>query len=170
MPTYALLGATGSVGQAILTTLLESPDNKIQAYCRSKEKLTKLSPTIASSTQVQVFEGSLQNTSLLANCLRGAKAAFLTVAEVSNKPGCSIAQETAHAVVSARSLLKKENHPTPHLPKLIVLSSASLDHNLMSNTPKLILNILYCANSYIYNDLREAESYLRSSHELDPFS
>ncbi|KAG4440072.1 hypothetical protein IFR05_004465 [Cadophora sp. M221] len=167
MLTFAVLGATRSVAQALLTILLESPDNKIQAYCRSNEGFTKLSPTIASSTQVQVFEGSLQNTSLLANCLLGTHAAFLAVAEVSNKPGYSIALQTAHAVVSALSLLKKQN-PTAHLPKPIVLSSASLDYNLMSSTPKLILNILYRANSYIYSDLREAETYLRSSHDLVP--
>ncbi|KAH7399857.1 hypothetical protein BKA64DRAFT_599304, partial [Cadophora sp. MPI-SDFR-AT-0126] len=161
MPTYAVFGATGSVGQSLLDVILQSPQNDIHAYCRSSEKLKNLSPSIASNKQVEIFEGSLQDASLLVSCLQGSDAAFLAVAEVKNRPGCSISQKTAHAVVSALSLLKKENGDQ-ELPKLIVLSSASLDHSLMSSTSRFILNILYRANSYIYDDLRDAENFLLS--------
>ncbi|PVH89163.1 hypothetical protein DL98DRAFT_523966 [Cadophora sp. DSE1049] len=161
MPAYAVLGATGTVGQSLLNFILQSPTNGIHAYCRSSQKLKNLSPSIATNKQVKIFDGSLQDTSLLANRLQGTNAAFLAIAEVKNKPGCSIAQETAHAVVSALSLLRKQNGDQK-LPRLVVLSSASLDHSLMSPTPAFILNILYRANSHIYDDLRAAENFLLS--------
>ena len=150
MPTYAVLDATGSVGQSLLNIILLSPTNKIHTYCRSSQELKDLAPSIASNKQVEVFEGSLQDTPLLASCLRGTEAAFLAVAEVKNKPGCSIARESAHTVVPTLLLLRKQKSETK-LPRLIVLSSASLDHGLMSGTPQPILNILYRANSYIYD-------------------
>lgn len=50
MPTYAVLGATGSTGQAILNILLQSPKNTVNAYVRSKAKLLKLSPSTKAMT------------------------------------------------------------------------------------------------------------------------
>ena len=161
--SYAILGATGNTGQALLQVLLSVPEYQIHEYCRSKEKLMSLSPGIADNDQVQIFEGSLEDAELLSNCLRGTRAAFLAVASTINVPGCTIAQDTAHRVISACERLKKQNE---RVPKLIVLSSASLDHHLMSDQPTLLLRILYCAFQYVYDDLKEAEKFLRSQGDL----
>ncbi|KAK5707340.1 hypothetical protein LTR17_020791 [Elasticomyces elasticus] len=163
MPTYAVLGATGNVGTALLNILLQSPDRKINAYCRSKPKLLRLVPRIADNKQVEIFEGSLNDIKLVANCLRGTRAAFLAVASTANVPGCTIAQDTARQVVTACETLKQENERRP---KLIVLSSASVDHSLMSDQPTLLLRVLYCAFQYVYDDLKAAEQFLHSQEDL----
>ncbi|KAK4994287.1 hypothetical protein LTR66_005655 [Elasticomyces elasticus] len=163
MSSYAVLGATGNIGQALLKVLLQSPDSQIHAYCRSKQKLMKLLPNITDNKQVDVFEGNLDDIELLVKCLSGTRAAFLAVALTENQPGCTIAQDTAHIVVSALERLKSKNE---RLPKLIVLSSASLDHQLMPGSPEFLLNTLYRAFSNIYDDLKEAEKFLRSKDSI----
>ncbi|KAF2487697.1 hypothetical protein BDY17DRAFT_320218 [Neohortaea acidophila] len=162
--SYAVLGATGNVGQSVLQSLMDN-NREIHAYCRSRQKLKKLSPQIAKASNVKVFEGSLSDSALLADCLRGTRAAFLAVAATGNQPGCSIAQETAHKVISALEELKA-SHPNERLPKLVVLSSASTEHRLMYDSSNLFLNILYRAFSNIYDDLKAAEQYLRSKDAL----
>ncbi|KAK3631637.1 hypothetical protein LTR56_016744 [Elasticomyces elasticus] len=152
MPTYAVLGATGN-----------SPDRKINAYCRSKPKLLRLVPRIADNKQVEIFEGSLNDIKLVANCLRGTRAAFLAVASTANVPGCTIAQDTARQIITACETLKRENERRP---KLRVLSSASVDHSLMSDQPALLLRVLYWAFQYVYDDLKAAERFLRSQEDL----
>lgn len=162
--SYAVLGATGNVGQSVLQSLMEN-NREIHAYCRSKEKLEKLSPKIAKASNVEVFEGSLSDSELLADCLRGTRAAFLAIAPSGNQPGCSVAQDTAHKVISALEKLKA-SHPNERLPKLVVLSSASTEHRLMYDSPKIFLSILYRAFSNVYDDLKVAEQYLRSKDSL----
>ncbi|KAK3646826.1 hypothetical protein LTR56_008313 [Elasticomyces elasticus] len=152
MPTYAVLGATGNF-----------PDRKVNAYCRSNLKLLRLIPSIADSKQVKIFEGSLNDTKLVANCLRVTRAVFLAVASTPNVPGCTIAQNTARQVITACEALKQENERRP---KLIVPSSASVDHSLMSDQPALLLRVLYCAFQYVYDDLKAAEHFLRSQEDL----
>lgn len=160
---YAVLGATGNCGQALLDVLLQSPQNTVKAYCRSRDKLVRLQPGIEQNSQIQVYEGSVSDTDLLAECLSQTHAAFLTVATTKNIPACSIAQDTAFAVVMALEKLAKQNQ---RLPKLIVLSSASTDHRLMGSVPTFARNMLYRAFSYIYDDLKAAETYLRSKEHL----
>lgn len=87
MPTYAILGATGNTGQALIKILLESPDKKIHAYCRSKQKLYRLTPEIAEEKKVSVFEGGLDDEDVIADCIRGTRAVFLAVAVPDNMPG-----------------------------------------------------------------------------------
>jgi uncharacterized protein YbjT (DUF2867 family) len=101
MPSYAILGATGNVGGAVLKVLLQSLDAQIHAYCRSKQKLAKLSPEILDNKRVQIFKGTLEESELLANCLRGTRAVFLAIAQSGNKPGNTIAIDTARQVISA---------------------------------------------------------------------
>lgn len=162
MASYAILGATGNVGSAILKVLLQSQDQiQIHAYCRSKQKLAKLSPGVLEDKRVKIFEGRLEDSELLANCLRGTRAVFLAIAVIGNKQGNTIAIDTAHQVVSALEKLRSENN-NARLPRLVVLSSASTEHRLMSETPHFLLDILYTAFSNVYNDLKEAEKFLRS--------
>ena len=163
MTTYAVLGATGSTGKSLIQILLQSPDKQIHAYCRSKEKLLKLLPNIHDNKNVDIFEGRLDDVDLLANCIRGTRTVFLTVAVTDNVPGCTIAQDTARVVISALEKLKAESMK---LPKLVVLSSASLEPKLMSQEPKFVHSIALYAFSNIYNDLRAAEELLRSKEAL----
>jgi hypothetical protein len=162
MPSYAVLGATGNTGQALLQVLLQSPDNHIRAYCRSRSKLLRLCPVTADNEHVRIFEGSLEDVSLLADCIRGTRTVFLAVAVIDNMPGCTIAQDTATVVVAALEKLKMESDPIVKLPKLIVLSSASLEDSFCGDVPAFVHTVLSTAVSNLYKDLAEAEKFLRA--------
>lgn len=161
MPTYAILGATGNTGQAILKILLQDKTTTIKAYCRSKPKLLHLTPSAASSPNLQIHEGSLSNTQLLTSCLRNTDAAFLCVAVPNNKPNCTIAQDTAAAVITALRTLRDED-AMAKLPRLVVLSSAATEACLCGEIPAWGLAILKRSESYLYADLEVAEEVLRA--------
>jgi putative NADH-flavin reductase len=161
MSTYAILGATGSTGTAILQLLSASPHNHINLLVRSQSKLANLSPSALSNPNIHIFESSISDIPTLTHCLTNTSAVFLAVAVNANVPGCSIAQDTAHAVISALSILKKDDaHFKP--PRLIVLSAAPLEPALWPNPSTWQRKLLYCALSNLYADLELAHAYLRS--------
>lgn len=164
MPSYAILGATGNTGKALLEVLLKSPENQIHAYCRSRAKLLRVCPA-AAREQVRIFEGKLDDADLLVDCLRGTHAAFLAVAVIDNMPGCTIAYDTARSVVNALNTIRSETHADgsakPKLPKLLVLSSASLEDSFCTDVPAIVHLVLGTAVSHLYRDLTQAEKYLR---------
>lgn len=71
--------------------------------------------------------------------------------------------DASKVIVAAFEDLKAKDHPVP---RLIVLSSSSTEHRLVEQVPKIVESILYMAMSNIYNDLKEAEKFLRSHHNL----
>lgn len=164
MSTYAILGATGSTGSSILQLLSASPSNHINVLVRSKSKLAKVAPSSTDNPIIKVFEGSISNIDTLSKCIAGTKAVFLTVAIVRNEPGCTIAQDTAHAVVEALNILRKSDQNFK-APRLIVLSSSSIDDKFWDDTPAVVHNTLWKCMSNIYTDLAKAEKYLRSQED-----
>ncbi|KAF3004749.1 hypothetical protein E8E13_000304 [Curvularia kusanoi] len=163
MSTYAILGATGQVGGSILSLLGADGKNNINVLVRSRHKLEKTCPTLSSSSHIHVFEGDISNVSILADCLEHTSAVFLTVAVTDNRPGVSISVDTAQAVISAlQSLRAKDSAFRP--PRLVVLSSASLDERFWRGVPAFVHNLMYAANFHIYEDLARAETFLRQ-HE-----
>ena len=164
MSAYAILGATGSTGSSILQLLSASPKNEINVLVRSKSKLQKIAPSSVDNPNITVFEGSISDIDTLSKCLTGTKAVFLTVAVAENQPGCTIAQDTARAVVEALSTLRKRS-PNFKAPRLIVLSSASLDDKFWEDTPAFVHNTLWNCVSNVYTDLQKAEAYLRTQED-----
>ncbi|KAJ4991593.1 hypothetical protein SVAN01_02974 [Stagonosporopsis vannaccii] len=160
MSAYAILGATGQVGGSILELLGSYSENNINVLVRSRTKLETSYPSLSSKPNIRVFEGNISDIAILSQCLKGTHAVFLTVAVTENIPGVSISVDTAHAVISALESLKAQN---PHFkpPRLVVLSSASVDDRFWRNVPAFVHNVMYAANAYIYDDLRRAETYLR---------
>jgi oxidoreductase AflX len=166
-PTYALLGATGQVGQSLLTILYDSPSQPtIHALVRSSAKLEQLNPEATASSRLKTFTSASVDADIptLAACISGTRAVFLAVALTQNDPACRIAQDTAEAVIAAITLLKQQARPVPG--KLVMLSSAETEMRLCGDIPWLIRHILFAANSYIYRDLMAAEQYLRSQADL----
>ena len=160
MSAYAILGATGQVGGSILSLLGQNPKNKINVLVRSRSKLEKSYPPASSNPNIRIFEGNISNIPTLSQTLKSTKSVFLTVATKGNAPGTSIALDTAKAVISAlESLRSEDKHFKP--PRLIVLSSASLDDKFWTSVPNFVHAIMYAANAHIYNDLARAEAYLR---------
>ena len=163
MGTYAVLGSTGNCGSALIQNLLQSPQNKVHAYCRNKAKLYRLLPQVVENKQVQVFEGSIYDVELMAECVRGdVKAVFLVVTTNDNIPGCRVSQDSAAAVIQALEKIKADSGPGLKLPKLVLLSSATIDDHLSRDMPGWFRPIMLAAASHVYTDLRRTEAFLRS--------
>ncbi|MCJ1468500.1 hypothetical protein MMC07_007129 [Pseudocyphellaria aurata] len=170
MPTYAIIGATGATGSALLTLLLDkTPKTTIHAYARSKPKLLAQQPSLAFNSSVRIFDGSLTDIPLIASCISGVDAIFVVVGVNENVPGVRIAQDTAHTLVAAlcynghtRSTGSEANgsDATPS-PRLIFLSSSSVNPDMFVDAPQFVRWLLTTAFKHTYADLALAESYLR---------
>jgi len=165
MNSYAILGSTGNCGTALIQNLLESPQNKIHAYCRNAAKLHRLVPDTADNKQVQVFEGSIFDVDLMVSCIRGTRAVFLVVTTNDNIPGCRVSQDSAATVIQAMHKIKADGAPGMKLPRLVLLSSATIDDYLARDMPAWFRPIMLAAASYVYDDLRETEKLLRSQSD-----
>ena len=164
MATYAVFGATGNCGSSLIQVLLQSPHNEIRAYCRNKQKLIHMIPGITETNRVQIFEGQIDNVDLFTSCIRDCKVVFLAVTMNDNLPGCRVAQDTTITLLSALEKLKSEDTPMK-MPKVVVLSSASLEDRLCGNTPGWFHWIITHTNSNIYEDLRVQERMLRAEQD-----
>jgi nucleoside-diphosphate-sugar epimerase len=167
---YAVLGATGNCGTALIQNLLTTPTSSIHAFCRNKEKLLRLLPEVASSKQVDIFQGSIHDVPFLTECLRGCHAIFLCISTNDNIPGCRMATDTALSVIAALQVLRAEKEKNSETgsydaPKLVLLSSASLDPQLHLNTLPLVHQLLLRSASNVYADLIETEKLLRAQED-----
>jgi putative NADH-flavin reductase len=165
MASYAVLGSTGNCGSALIQNLLQTPNVKVHAYCRNKAKLLRLLPEVAEHKKVEIFEGSIHNVDLLASCVRGCRAVFLVVTTNDNVPGCRVSQDLAQGVIEALERLKAESKPGLKMPKLVLLSSATIDDHLARNMPRWFRPIMLTAASHVYNDLILTERFLREQQD-----
>ncbi|KAH8810955.1 putative NAD-dependent epimerase/dehydratase [Xylogone sp. PMI_703] len=167
-PKYAVLGSTGNCGSALIDNLLRDPKNCVNAYCRSRSKLLHLFPDVQEGAQINVFEGSIHDVELLTACVRGCRAIFLTVTTNDNIPGCSVARDTAISVIEAlqniRESTENDGRVEP-LPKVILLSSATIDEQFSRHVPYVLRQILYRSASYVYKDLLETEQLLKQQED-----
>lgn len=146
----------------MIEVLLQSSDNKLHCHCRNKSKLLSQRPQLTSNPNVTIFEGALSDTSTLSKCLTGTRAIFLATAASENIPGCTVARDQATAVLAALESSIDKSSRDSQLPTLVVLSSASLEDDLMEGFPRVAKAITRMAFSNIYADLRHAERILRS--------
>jgi peptidyl-tRNA hydrolase len=160
--TYAVFGSTGNCGTEIIRQLLQMPKVKINAYCRNKNKLIRLIPEVVDNKNVEIFEGSIDDSDLLAHCSKGCRTLFLLASTNDNVPGCRISQDLAHGLVKALQQLRKESIDYVP-PRLVLLSSATIDDHLSRKIP-YFRPIMLRAASNIYEDLRVTERFLRT-HE-----
>ncbi|KAK7993178.1 SNF2 family domain-containing protein [Apiospora arundinis] len=158
--TFAVLGSTGNSGTALIETLLQEPDAKIHAYCRNRSKLFKALPGIEQDSRVRVFEGSIQDVELVRSCIRDCQGVFLVVSTNDNIPGCRVAQDTAQTVIKALEGTKATK--TRPLPKLALLSSATIDDHFSRHLPRLLRMMLLRSASNVYADLIATEALLRA--------
>ncbi|KAH8597593.1 hypothetical protein B0O99DRAFT_80223 [Bisporella sp. PMI_857] len=165
MATYAILGATGNTGTALIQILLQRPKGGIHAYCRNKSKLLKLLPEVESSGRVDIFEDSIHDTELLTSCLTGCRAIFIVLSTNNNIPGCRLSQDTTHAVVNVLQSLKSADGSPVKMPKLILLSSATIDDHFSRHVPYVLRQILLRSASHVYNDLKVTEMFLRTQED-----
>ena len=160
MPTFAVLGATGATGQALLDILLQSPKNTVNAYVRSKARLHKLAPQHSNNENLHVFEGALTNIDVVANCISNTSAVLCVLGATENDYGIHIGQDAAHSIVAACCQLRTRE-PSCKLPKIAFLTSASINPYLCRDMPTIGRWAIHTGFSYLYEDLEHAEAYLR---------
>jgi putative NADH-flavin reductase len=167
--TYAILGSTGNCGTALIENLLKRPESRIHAYCRNRNKLLHLLPETNENGRVEIFEGSIQDHELLASCIRDVRAVFLVITTNDNIPNCSLARDTANAVIqvlwSMQDATARGGASTKSMPKIILLSSATIDENFSRNINTVLQFLLLRSSSYVYKDLKEAETLLRAQKD-----
>jgi hypothetical protein len=124
-------------------------------------------PSLSSNPNVSIHVGDLTDIKLLASCLRGCNAIFNTVGSNTNQPGMSLAQRTAHSIVSALEMLRDDNNAANlreswKCPTVVMLSAAPLNPSLSAKIPKPVRWLLMksCCNNF--QDLRLATEYLRA--------
>lgn len=164
MPSYAILGATGATGHSILEHLKTSPENRINVYVRSKPKLEGMFPGITSEPNVHIFEGGMKDASLISRCVAGVSAVFSVIATNENVPKTSLAEDTARILVAALRKIREEDAQA-RLPRVVVLSSCTVNEHLSRHTSRLGHWIVHCAFRHIYDDLERAEAYYRQNED-----
>ncbi|KAJ4389522.1 hypothetical protein N0V93_006992 [Gnomoniopsis smithogilvyi] len=167
---YAVVGATGNCGLALMQLLLAQHGVKINAYCRNKTKLCLLLPEVVHHKRVEIYEGSINDEELLARCTRNCKAVFLVASTNDNVPGCRISQDLAHSIIRAFKMLKglhedSGDGPTVVLPKLCLLSSSTIDSHLSRHMGTLFRHILTRSAFHVYKDLYLGEMILRQEED-----
>jgi putative NADH-flavin reductase len=162
---YAVLGSTGNCGTALIETLLNKPNARVHAYCRDRSKLLRLMPDIKDGGRVRIFEGSIHDVDLLTSCILGCHAVFLVVSTNDNIPGCRMAQDTATAVIQVARDLSSTTGGRARLPKLVLLSSATIDDHFSRHVPYLLRLILLRSASHVYQDIISAERLLRAQED-----
>ncbi|ETS76955.1 hypothetical protein PFICI_10829 [Pestalotiopsis fici W106-1] len=136
---------------------------EVHAFCRNQEKLERLVPRVISDARVKVFVGGIGDTETLAACLHGCNAVFLCITTNDNVPGCRVAQDTALGVVKVLERSRADGFLP--MPKLVLLSSATIDDVLSRNTPWVLRSILLKSASHVYEDLRKTEILLRAEQD-----
>ncbi|KUI60169.1 Oxidoreductase AflX [Cytospora mali] len=177
--TYAVLGSTGNCGTALIENLLKKPGNRIHAYCRNRSKLLRLLPDTKEGGRVKIFEGSIHDVELLTSCIRNCRAVFLVVSTNDNIPRCRVGQDIAAAIIRALQSLRHQSEGpggrdggdssqgATHtvMPKLVLLSSGTIDDNFSRSVPFMLRPILHRSASHVYNDLIETEKLLRAQED-----
>jgi hypothetical protein len=168
---YALLGATGNTGRLILKRLLDTtdPEIRLNIYVRSRSKLERLVPSVASDARATIFEGSLQDPALIRACLSGATTIIATVGENENIPGVTILRDCSRAIIDALSALRA-SAPDPAAdwkrPRLLLLSSATWNARFAAERPALVHWMIRNAFARPYSDLVQAQEMLLGVPEL----
>ncbi|KAI1116525.1 putative NAD-dependent epimerase/dehydratase [Nemania sp. NC0429] len=163
--TYAVLGATGNTGNSLVQIMLRSHHANINAYCRNQAKLARILPEIVGNNRVKVFAGSINDVDLFVKILQGCRAAFLVVTTNDNIPGCHLSQDSVKTVIKALERIKSDSGKGTKLPKLVLLSSATIDSRLNRNMPRIFKPIMKTAASNVYADLIAAEELLRAQED-----
>ncbi|KAK1953598.1 hypothetical protein LY78DRAFT_686953 [Colletotrichum sublineola] len=147
MPTYAIIRATGNYGTALIEQLSQDPAAHIHAFCRDGK--------------------NIHDVNLLAQCIQDTQAVFHVVSTNTNVPGCHIGLNIAKSIVAAleniKALCRSPNEKQrDKLPKIILLSSATIDDKLSEHSPAWLHAVLLRSASHVYEDLRQTEAFLRA--------
>lgn len=170
MPKYALLGATGSTGRAILRHLFSHPDEDItlNIFVRSRAKLEEQFPNIDMTTtfQIDFFEGTPSDSTVLQQCLKDVDVVMACIGSNISTPGISLITDTANAIVSALKYHQQAQGYAYSPPTIIQLRSLSLNPVLKARQPYMAQIMAPFCFHYVYADLERACKLFANSPEL----
>ncbi|KAK3670272.1 hypothetical protein LTR78_009826 [Recurvomyces mirabilis] len=177
MPTYALLGATGSTGSAVLRCLLSDPAQTtdkitLNIFIRSKSKLMRLFPDIQSTTRsnihINIIESTPDDTPGLQKALRDAEIIFQCIAANDVTPKVSVAEDTVKAVLKAMRGLHEEQGEGYVTPAVLQLRAAPLNETFSHQSPWLIESMIKFALHYTYSDIQRGCDLFVSAKKMNP--
>lgn len=160
MPTYVLLGATGSTGSAVLRCLLSEPPQgvKLNILVRSKAKLLKAFPKLekTAAPRTHIIESTSTDTAALEACLDDADVVFMCVGSNESKPGTTLSYDTAAAIIDTLKNLRKLRGNGYKIPTIVQLRTASLNPALARQAPRLVRRMVSFCLHYNYADIKRA--------------
>jgi hypothetical protein len=171
MPTYALLGATGSTGSAILRHLIAHPPSSLHLniFVRSKSKLLVLFPTFETSPPfpLTITEGTPSTTSPAATraALLSADVILACIGSNYSTPGITLIADTARAIIAALQFHRETQGSKYKVPTIVQLRSASLNPALKAQVPWLGRHLVSFLFGHVYADLTVACGLFESSPE-----
>ena len=172
MPTYALLGATGSTGSAILRSLLsQSPENlTLNVFVRNKSKLLAAFPDLESTAafKINIVEGTPSDGEAMQECLIDVDVVLACIASNISSPGMSLIYDTSTAITEALKTRQKLDGPSYKPPTIVQLRSTSLNLVLSASLPWIAHNMAWFCFYYIYKDLERAGELLAQSAATSP--
>ncbi|MCJ1406912.1 hypothetical protein MMC19_000982 [Ptychographa xylographoides] len=172
MATYALLGATGSTGSAILRCLLDEPPPrlKLKIFIRSKSKLLKAFPDIEGKTpfSIDIIEGTPDDNAALQQCLQGANVVFMCIATNQCSRGLSICYDTTSSIIGALKGLRKKQASSYVAPTILQLRSVNSNPTLASKESVIAHSVLRYCLYYVYADLDRGCDLLAKTKTEDP--
>lgn len=165
MPTYALLGATGSTGSAIIRCLLAEPphDLSLNLLVRSKSRLLEKIPDLerSSAFDATIIEGTPQDSSALQNCLDNADVVFNCIGTNEPRAGTTLIYDTTTAILAALQHHQQAKRTAYKTPTILQLRSSSL--NPQAALPWIARNMAWFLFYHIYADLDRACKLLAES-------
>ena len=170
MPTYTLLGATGSTGSAILRYILSQtlPELQLKILVRSKQKLLQTFPGLEESKGlvVRIFEGISTERAVLERCLEDADVVFMCVAQNESRSGMSLSHDTVKAIRDTLRTLLKLKGDDYKPPTVVQLRSASLNPSLARQVPRFVHRTVSFCLHYSHVDMKRACTvYQHAAHE-----
>lgn len=172
MPSYALLGATGATGSAILRCLLSEPLNDLvlKLFVRSKSKLVKAFPDLTSTTaaRINIVEGTPSDDKAIQECLRDVDVVFMCIGSNHSTPGMSIIYDTATAIINALEVHQKNQGSAYKPPTILQLRASVLNPILRAAQPWVGRQLPSFCFRHIYKDLDQACKLFVSSAAASP--
>ena len=170
MPTYALLGATGAAGGAVLRYLLEAPPKglKVSILVRSKSRLLSTFPKLEETPafEVRILEGTPTDSRALQECLNGADVIINCVGSNESRPDKSISYDAAAAIIDGLKELKQRGRDEFRMPTVLQLRAAPVNPIFAAQAPKLVQAVLWFVFRWAYLDnLRASKLYADAAKE-----
>lgn len=169
MPRYALLGATGSTGSAILRRLsAESPlDLTVNVFVRSRSKLLTTFPDLESkSFKANIVEGTTSDEMAMSQCLKDVDVILGCIGTNEPTKGMTLISDTASSIINALKEHQQAQGAAYRKPTIIQLRSSSL--NPYAAMPWVARNMAWFIFHHIYKDLDNACKLYKSTTADNP--